>query len=31
MLWSQIKLLSNDFCDLHITGKFKNHQEPDDF
>jgi len=24
MLWSQIKLTSYDFSDLHITGKFDN-------
>ena len=25
MLWSQIKLTSYDFSDLHITGEFDNH------
>jgi len=25
MLWSQIKLTSDNFTDLHITGKFDNH------
>ena len=31
MLWSQIKLTSYDFSDLHITGEFDNRRAPDDF
>ena len=31
MLWSQIKLTSYDFTDLHINGEFINARAPDDF